>query len=144
MEDFEKYFTYFRKVFWKILTFKSFAKFQITNGNISGCFEKYYQHFWVLFWKLKKKSDGFENYYREFRKVIGIRKYRGNLYIFQNSEEIDVYLKIRRKFTETVRKLLKQVILRKFFLCFENIFWNNCVKFQVDVMKITIVGNIQF
>ncbi len=52
--------------------------------------------------------------------------------------------KILRKFKGTVKKLLKQAILRKFFLYFENIFRNNCVKFQVNVRKITIVGNSQF
>ncbi len=101
--------------------------------------------FLSIIWKFSKKIlEGFENYYGEFRKLIGIRKFRGNLYVFQNSEEIDACSKILRKFKGTVRKLLEQAILRKFFLYFRNIFRNNSVKFQVNVRKITIVGNSQF
>ncbi len=46
---------------------------------------------------------------------------------FESFEEIRMYSEILRKFEGTARKLLKQVILRKFFLYFGNIFRNNCV-----------------
>ncbi len=70
----------------------------------------------------KKILNGFENYYGEFRNVIEIQKFRGNLYAFQNSEEIDICSKILKKFKGTVRKHLKKVTLRKYF---GNIFRNN-------------------
>ncbi len=130
MENFENHFKKFWDKFWKIsrntsdISVKLFVKFRITNGNISVCFEKYYQNFWVLFWKFSKKnSEGFENYYYgEFRKVIGVRKFWGNLYIFWNSEETDICSKILRKFKETMRKLLKQAI---------NFFWNFLAGFTI-------------
>ncbi len=55
---------------------------------------------------------------------------------FESFEEICMYSKILRKlicweilrkFRGTVRKLLKQKMLRKLFLYFGNIFRNNCV-----------------
>ncbi len=108
------------------------------SRNTTKIFEYYIENFQKKFRKV------FENYYGEFRKVIGIRKFRGNLYVFRNFEETDICSKILRKFKGTEKKLLKQAILRKFFLYFENIFRNNCVKFQVNVRKITTVGNSQF
>ncbi len=108
---FRKILGHFPKVFRKILTIKLFVKFRINNGHISGCFKKYYQNFWVLFWKFSKKiSEGFKNCYGEFRKVIRFWKFRGNLYVFQNSEEIKICSKILRKFKGTVRKLLFEEI----------------------------------
>ncbi len=55
-----------------------------------------------------------------------------------------MYSEILKKFKGNVRKLLKQEILRKFFLYFGNIFRNKCVKFHVNVRKITVVVNSQF
>ncbi len=46
---------------------------------------------------------------------------------FENFKEVCMYSKILRKFKGTARKLLKQAILRKFFLYFGNIFRNNHV-----------------
>ncbi len=92
--------------------------------------------------KIFKKNFGrFRELLWRIRKVIGIQKFRGNFYVLQNSKETDICSKILRKFKGTVRKLLKQAILRKFFVYFGNIFRNNCVKFQVNARKITIVGN---
>ncbi len=74
----------------------------------------------------------FLNILKIFKKNFG--RFRG----------IDICSKILRKFKGTVRKLLKQAIWRTFFLYFGNIFRNNCAKFQVNVRKLTIVGNSQF
>ncbi len=61
------------------------------------------------------------------------------MYVFRNSGKIDICLEILRKFKGIVKKLLKQVILRKFFIYFGNIFKKNCnQKFQVHVRKIII------